>query len=233
MKKKIIGITTSAFEGRFGLKTYLNDTYIAAITRTGAVPLLIPNVDPETASEYIDMIDGIMFSGGVDIAPFLYGQDPDIECDRYFLHRDNMEIALYHAARKKGIKILGICRGHQLINVACGGDLIQDTRFLKSTVAHRNKDDARDTEHYCEFNEGSILSKVVSSGKQIVNSHHHQFIDKLADEFKATAHSLDGVIEGYESEDKKVLCVQFHPERLTHRPEHLKIFDWLVSDEIE
>ncbi len=231
MKQKIIGITTSAWEGQFGLKTYVNDTYISSITRTGAIPLLIPNIDPETASKYVDMIDGILFSGGVDIAPFLYGQDPDMECDKYFLHRDHMEIALYREARKKGIKILGICRGHQLINVACGGDLIQDTRLLKnSTVPHRHKDGARDSEHYCEFNEGSILADVVSSGRHIVNSHHHQFIDNLAKEFKATAHSDDGVIEGYESADKKVLCVQFHPERLTHRPEHLAIFDWLVSD---
>ncbi len=176
------------------------------------------------------MIDGLVLTGGSDVSPQFYQEEPE-DCHDCNPVRDKWELELFKQAFKKQIPVLGICRGMQLMNVALGGSLYQDiNKHLGEDLVHepQGKDYVN---HDVEIKKGSILYDIFEAEKIEVNSYHHQAIKEMAPPFSAIASSSGGIIEGIEAEDRKfVLGVQWHPEDLINKqPSFSKIFDMLVK----
>lgn len=204
--------------------------YAEAISQTGGLPFFVPNLNPELAAAYLANADGLVLSGGGDIDPGYFGQPPHTDLGLVNEDRDLFELALYRAAKAKGIPILGICRGIQVINVAEGGTLHQHLPARPNTLQHSQKNKDGTPFHTVKLESSSMLAKHYGSETIRTNSYHHQAIDKLGTELKASAWAEDGTIEAVEGIGKTfgktfVLGVQWHPEMSFARyPEHLAPF---------
>jgi len=208
----LIGLSVNHKEGT----SRIADAYVNAVVRAGGTPILIPLVTDESAlEEIVSRIDGLILSGGGDIYSPLFGEELHPAVGSYDLERDRYEIALVKQAVERQLPVLGICRGCQLINVAFGGNLIQDipSQVPESTVNH-NQEEAREVAtHSVRITPNSRLSQIAQTEQVMVNSFHHQAVNVVAPEFEPVAWTEDGVIEAIEStEEKAVLGVQWHPE---------------------
>ncbi len=195
-------------------KNFATDTnYTNAIVRAGALPFMAPNLEPSLAKEYIDMADGLLLIGGVDVNPIQFGQSPHQDLGFVDEERDFFELELYKLAKAKGLPIFGICRGIQVINIAEGGSLHQHLPAVDNTIQHRQKNAGGSPFHMLRLEPNSLLANKYNSLSLKTNSYHHQAIDKLADNLKAVAWSEDGIVEAIESKDDNfVFGVQWHPE---------------------
>lgn len=181
------------------------ENYLAALASCGAGSLL--SLDPERETE----CGGLLIPGGGDVAPSLYRQKNEA-CFSVNPSLDQMQFALLERYRKAGKPVLGICRGHQVINVFFGGSLIQN---LPTAERHKRKNDA-DEIHLTRAETGSFLAELYGT-RFPVNSAHHQGIDALGTGLAAVQFADDGVIEGIRHESLPVFGVQWHPERMTAR----------------
>ena len=181
-----------------------SDYYKNAIEACGAVGVVkyLPDLDVD--------YDGLILCGGNDIQPHYYGQEINGAID-FDVERDKTEFALLEKFIETGKPIMGICRGHQLLNVAFGGTLIQ---HIDNVEIHRFPDLNFPAEHLITAKENSLLHRIYGE-KFVVNSIHHQAVDKAGNGFKVTALSEDGLIEAIEHEIKPYFSVQFHPERMS------------------
>lgn len=206
----IIGIS-SGHSVRGGL-TRTDAAYWESLVRHGADPVYLPvGKTMDEARALIAMIDGLVLTGGPDVSPALYGEDPHKTVEHLVFGRDDFETKLYRAAREAHLPILGVCRGMQLINVIEGGSLIQDIPDLVAdALTHAPKDPAVERHHFIRT-EGRM--KDMLGERAFVNSVHHQAIARVADGFAILARAKDGIVEAIASEEKNVLAVQFHPER--------------------
>jgi putative glutamine amidotransferase len=175
----------------------------------------------DSAVKIMSVIDGLMLSGGPDVHPFYFNKTEDTARCSIDDKRDTLEFELIKIALKRKIPILAICRGEQILNVALGGSLIIDIPSdTKSRIIH--KADSGVPVHEISINKNSYLYKISNVEKTIVNSYHHQAVDKLADDFYVTGTTSDGIIESFEYKDWKnkpfLIAIQWHPERLN--PEH-------------
>ena len=197
--------------------------YPRSVALAGGLPIeLARDADVD---EIVGHLDGLILSGGADLNPELYGHAADPNLGDVEVERDEWELALYRAARSRGIPVLAICRGFQLVNVASGGTLRQHVE-LDEGVGHPQWNvDGRTATHHAEVVANTVTSKYLESHLE-VNSLHHQTVDQLGDGLVVTAYAPDGVIEGFESADGQVLGVQWHPELLT-APD--PTFRWLVE----
>lgn len=209
----LIGLTCT----QIGEYTYgrplngLSVLYSQGITAVGGVPVLLPNL-PEQAEAYAQRLDAVLFSGGADIHPRLYGKEPARHLGATDDARDDFEVALYHAARKLGKPVFGICRGLQLINALEGGTLHQHLPDVTELwVGHSQVVEPPALGHSIQFVEGSRLARTHGPEARL-NSYHHQGIERLAPTLEATAHAPDGLIEGVEGEG--IVAVQWHPEMM-------------------
>lgn len=163
----------------------------------------------------IEQCDALVLSGGVDINPALYGGNPDYsnKPKQWNDPRDSFEAAIFMTALDRGIPVLGVCRGMQLINVLQNGTLIQDLG-----TANKIHEGSPDKEHTIIVEKGSLLHSIAGADSGMVNSAHHQAIDKLGGGLKINSRSASGTIEGIEWSDKAgkpfLLGVQWHPERM-------------------
>lgn len=225
MKKPVIGITCSIEEKEDRNRKYpliypfdyVKRQYYSAIEEAGGVPVLLPNlVNITLIDEILNLLDGLLMSGGYDVHPRYFGEEILKSKVKITPDRDRFELALVKKARARKIPILGICRGHQLINVAFGGTLYQDISLRKEfTLEHKIKQSSRfKKRHKVIIKEGSKLFSILRKKEIEVNTSHHQLIKKIAPGFAASALSReDGVIEALESlEDNYLLSVQWHPE---------------------
>ncbi len=194
--------------------------YARAVIEAGGMPVHLPlDVDPE---QIVDRLDGILLPGGADIGPERYDARPETDEFPPEPIRDDFELALYHAACAAELAVLGICRGLQLINVAEGGSLHQHV------PTHSGFDHPPETLlHSVTTEEGSVLRSLYGPATE-TNSLHHQTVDGLGAELRATAWSGDGTIEGIEHRRRPVIAVQWHPEMLPTRAED-PCFRWLVD----
>ena len=227
-----IGITAFIDDSKpRGRYESLNENYIRSVSAGGGLPLLLPVLaDKAEIADCVASIDGLLLSGGGDVLPLRYGEEPLAGLGAVNSARDESEIGLVLAAKERGIPILGICRGHQLINVALGGSLYQDLqRQLPGALDHsppegQAMDELRHTIELCGSE--SRLAMALGSGKLAVNSFHHQGVKRLAPGLVETAKAQDGLNEAYEGEGKAFLMgLQFHPEALSARyPAFLAVF---------
>ena len=206
-KAPVIGISGSYSPEGVGLTT-LNTNYSQAVSKAGGVPFIIPTVSSrEEADAVLAVLDGIVFSGGEDLGPWLYGEEIYNETVFVDSVRDISDVFLAQAALASRKPILAICRGEQLMNVVLGGTLYQDIPDqLADNVGHGG------TTHKIGIEEGSILASIFGTDSLEVNSSHHQAVKDLAPGLKVTARSHDGIVEAYEGDN--LTAVQFHPEKL-------------------
>lgn len=232
--KPIIGITT--FNEHKDQRNYnsVDYNYINSVTLAGGVPVLLPIINnKEDIKEYLNNIDGLIFSGGEDILPAIYEENPINELRAISTERDFFEIELFKLAYDMDKPILGICRGIQLINVASGGTLYQDIYVQReNTLGHSpTKIERNSLYHFIDIEKGSKLFDIFNEDKIMVNSFHHQSIKNVSHEFRITARSYDGIIEAIEAKNKKfVIGVQWHPEALVmNYQEFIKLFKEFVD----
>ncbi|MBP5217448.1 MAG: gamma-glutamyl-gamma-aminobutyrate hydrolase family protein [Bacteroidales bacterium] len=214
-RKPLIGITTGCSPAEY---SKVRRTYGDAVIRSGGIPLLLPQVNGiEEALEVVSRLDGILFTGGEDVDPARYGQTVLNETVDINHHRDTLDFLYAEAAIRKGIPILAICRGAQLMNVALGGSLFQDLPTEKpGNVAHRQSKPGETPTHLCIVYRNTLLHRIMEKDTLQVNSFHHQAVSVPSDKVTVSARCDDGVVEAFEIVSKKqwLLAVQFHPELL-------------------
>ncbi|MBQ3497084.1 MAG: gamma-glutamyl-gamma-aminobutyrate hydrolase family protein [Oscillospiraceae bacterium] len=216
MDRPVIGITTE-WDRDLG-KYMLRDLYCDMVAAAGGEPVMLPY-----CCENISYLDGLLLSGGADIAAKLGGYE-DGPMMRYDPPaRDGCERRLFDKARACGMPILGICRGHQLVNCLLGGTMVRDLCEIGHDKDAHFKPEGNAT-HGMRTEEGSLLRSFYGETAH-VTSVHHQALRTVGKGMRVTAWSDDGIIEGTEHESGKILTVQFHPERLGH----LSTFRWLVG----
>lgn len=233
MKKPIIGIASTYLIEREGIvREYVNKDYIQAVEKAGGIPISLPVVnDEEDIKSQIRLCDGIILAGGPDINPLLYNDEPHTKLSYVFTEVDEYQIKLAEISLDKDLPILGICRGHQLLNVVCGGTLYQDLSEISSGTLKHVQDAARyEYSHKIKTKPKSIIGSLLGN-EALVNSFHHQCIKEPGKGLEVTATASDGVIEGVEMKNKKfAVGVQWHPEGMVERDEHmLGIFKELIN----
>lgn len=214
----------------------IRDTYTGAVRAAGGLPIILPiaDDDAETIAAYLSAVDGLLFSGGEDIAPAYYGESKDERCQEPDPERDLFEIHLARTALERQVPMLGICRGLQVVNVAAGGTLYQDIACRPGTRDYHSASSADRGRliHGVRLVPGSRLRTVMGVAESQVTSTHHQFVRDVAPGFRVGAESAeDGIVEGIEQPDHVfTLAVQWHPERIyNERAEHLALFRALVK----
>jgi putative glutamine amidotransferase len=188
------------------------DTYVDAVHSTGVHALLLPVVG-RAPEALLDRVDGLMVIGGADLDPAAYGQDASEHTESTYPERDEFELALTRAALERGVPFLGICRGMQLLNVACGGNLTQHLVGDDGVPSHRRIIGTFDgTEHEIDLEPGSLAERALGGPTHEARCHHHQAVDRLGDGLVVSGRARDGVIEAIELPDRWALGVQWHPE---------------------
>lgn len=233
MATPLIGITSAEDHSRQPAPyVVLKNSYVRAVEAAGGIPVVLPVADKQQARLLIPRLDGIIFSGGNDVAPWLFGREPLPGIGSWDTRRDEWEIELCNRAWDARLPMLGICRGCQLINVARAGTLMQDiARSNSEAILHNPAIPHDELCHHIHIEKGSVLSTLFAPGALLVNSLHHQAVEEPAADFKVTARSQDGIIEALEAKDGRfVLALQFHPEGLFLRyPAFLAPFKALVD----
>ena len=215
--KPLIGLTTYLEQSQTGVwdvpASFLPKVYFEAVNRCGGIAVLLPPqpVDAEIANRVLDALDGLIITGGKDVDPALYGQEPHPTTDTPRTDRDTWEDALLTAAIDRGLPFLGICRGAQVLNVALGGTLHQHLPDVIGTTRY-NLGDGVFAENEVAVEPASTLATLVGEGLA-VKSYHHQAIDTVADGLVVTARSDDGTIQAVELSSVPFgVAVQWHPE---------------------
>ncbi len=232
--KPVIGISSTYGKGT---STVAPLTYVNSVIRAGGVPLVFPLTDDEELlSAMLERVDAVIMTGGEDIDPLKwYGEEPLPQMGNVAPERDAFDIALIRLAVGKNMPLMGICRGHQALNVAFGGTLYQDipSQIRRSRVMHRQKAPGHYGTHKMTITAGSLMHQLLGSDEVNINSYHHQAVKDIAEGFVATAFATDGVIEAMENiDDKSVFGVQFHPEKFTAEgiDTFLPLFEHLIKE---
>lgn len=189
--------------------------YFKGIEEAGGLPVMLPlTTDGVALGQLVQELDGLLLTGGQDVSPLLYGEEPLPECGAACLERDEMESLLLAAALKENKPILGICRGIQFLNAALGGTLHQDlpTQW-PSGVEHHQTPPYNRPVHQVSIQRGSPLHRLLGVEQLAVNSYHHQAVKTLAPRLEVMATSEDGLVEAvFLPECPFVWAVQWHPE---------------------
>lgn len=234
-----IGITSN-----FGVRgdparpqSYLLADYSDAIYAAGGLPLLLappPTIDAGLLDEILRLCDGLLLTGGLDLPPESYGE-PRVHAKTELLpeRRARFDLALFQRADAARLPMLSICLGHQIAHVARGGALVQHIDDLPETRDQHHRPDQRSAFHAVRVAADSRLARIVGAEQLEVNSRHHQAAapTRLGQRLRTVAVAADGTIEASEDCDGRFLmCVQWHPEELIDRPEHLRLFEALVAE---
>ncbi|HEV7584138.1 MAG TPA: gamma-glutamyl-gamma-aminobutyrate hydrolase family protein, partial [Solirubrobacteraceae bacterium] len=221
MRRPVIGICAALERARWSAwdqsAVLLAHNYVQAVQRAGGLALMIPP-DGDLAEEpdqLLELIDGLMLAGGADIDPSSYGREQHPQTVDTVPERDVFEIALARAAIARDMPVLGICRGMQLINVACGGTLVQHLPEHLGHQEHRRVLGSFDgSDHDVVLTSGSLAARAAGEVDHATKSHHHQGVDRLGEGLLVSgASTLDDLPEAVELPDRRfVLGVQWHPE---------------------
>ncbi len=226
MTRPVIGITTYVTQARWSYwdreVALVPAAYVRAVECVGGRPLLVPPSE-DGLDETLAAVDGLLFSGGSDLDPELYDQEPHDETFGVVRERDRAELALLEAALARDMPVLAVCRGSQVLNVARGGDLVQHLPDLVGDEKHKHTPGTF-ADHDVTLEEGTRLAALLGD-RAPVKSHHHQGIGRLGRGLRAAAHAGDGIIEAVEDPAHRfALGVLWHPEA----GEDVKLFEELV-----
>lgn len=214
MGRPVLALTSYLEPARWGAwetrAALLHERYVAMVQQVGARAVLLPpDDDPDV--DVLDRVDGLVLTGGADVDPQLYGAVPHDTTDVPRTARDAAELALYAGARARGLPVLGVCRGLQIMAVASGGTLHQHLPDLVGDGRHR-PGPGRFVDHGASFAAGSLVARVLGTTSMTVNSSHHQAVADPGT-LTVTGWADDGTIEACEDpSDRFVLGVQWHPE---------------------
>ena len=199
--------------------------YVKAVRKAGALPIVLAIVEPADIEPLLDTVDAVVITGGCDVDPASYGAETDPKTGTLNPDRDATDLAVARAVVARDQPTLAVCRGIQVLNVALGGTLHQHVD------EHMRLDAYNLDVHTVTVDSSSRLAKVLGATEVGVNTLHHQVIDWLAPGIRPVAWNPEGHVEGIEVEAAPhVLGVQWHPELLRHRPEHLALFASLVGE---
>ncbi|WP_165494903.1 gamma-glutamyl-gamma-aminobutyrate hydrolase family protein [Actinomadura roseirufa] len=208
-------------------------SYVDCVLAAGGTPLLIPtSVIDGRLAEAVELVDAMLVTGGGDIQPERYGAAASTTLTEVDMERDEAELRAFAHATARGLRVLGVCRGAQLMTVATGGRLVQDlpAAGFAPHLDTRNDQGYAALRHGIKTESGSLIDHLLH-GVDTVNSHHHQSIADPGNLLRATAWAPDGVIEAVEGPG--LLGVQWHPEtELRTDRRHLRLFRWLVQGEL-
>lgn len=200
---------------------YVNGPYIHGITAAGGIPILVPYLDRAKLEQILDRIDALLVPGGIDVDAKHYNQELHPKSGIINPWWDELDIFMIRGALARNLPLLAICRGCQILNVACGGSLIQDIEsFIPQPIKHQQQAPKWYPTHGVTLVSDSHLAEIYGTTILRVNSFHHQAVDQVAPGFRVTAVASDGVIEGIESiKHRFVVGVQWHPELMvSHDP---------------
>jgi gamma-glutamyl-gamma-aminobutyrate hydrolase PuuD len=228
--KPVVGITTYLTRAAFGAwdveAALLPAEYVRAVTRAGGVPLLVP--PGASAEETLDAVDGLIFSGGSDVDPELYGEAAHAETTGIVRERDDFELGLMRDALARDLPVLAICRGSQVLNVALGGGLEQHVPDRVGTDVHKETPGVF-ADHDVDVLPGTRLSAILGD-RHDVKSHHHQGYGELGAGLREAARAPDGTVEALEDPARRfALGVLWHPEA----GEDMALFAALVREAAE
>ncbi len=227
----VIGITCGWDDnsGRY----YLNSLYARAITAAGGTPVLIPDcLERGETQQLLSMVGGLLLTGGGDVDPVYFGEEPLPPCGEITPARDAFEIELVRMSLAADLPILGICRGAQVLNIAAGGDIYQDINTqIKGSLRHQQRAPLWAPTHNIQIRPDTRLMTILQEKTVRVNSFHHQAVRNPAPGFVVCALANDGVIEAIESTTHRfALGIQCHPEGMWEKdPRFLKLFRALVE----
>lgn len=236
--KPLIGISANYGDNN----SKLAENYYKSVVAVGGVPVIIPVTDDlATIEAIVGRLDGILLSGGGDMHPRYYNEEPIPENGTPDELRDRYDVALIKSAVEYQLPVLGICRGMQVINTVFGGSLYQDINVQyadKKPMCHSQNEERSVTTQTASVVTDSLLYSIVSCNTLPINSIHHQAVKRIADGFRAVAFADDGICEAIESLYYPILGVQWHPEHLSgadavgehYDNPHRKIFGWLVDE---
>jgi putative glutamine amidotransferase len=205
--------------------------YLSAVERAGGIPVVLPPMDGDAIDALLTHLSGICLSGGPDLHPGGYQNEPHPRLGPTWPLLDAFELELARRAERRGLPILGICRGAQAINVARGGTLYQHLPDITDgSIEHRQTAPARTSTHEVKVESRSAIGRAIGTAVAAVNTFHHQAVDVLGAGLRAVAHAPDGVVEAIEATDARhVRGVQWHAETLVDRPPQLALFADLVA----
>lgn len=229
--KPVIGLTANHHE----IDADIRERYYEQIVAAGGVPVVIPPVsDAGVIGDTLDRIDAIVFTGGGDHNPLWQGEEPLPLLGNINEVRDLPELLTTRLAYNRQMPMLGICRGMQTMAIALGGHVAQDISYADNWnasvgIRHSQEEERDQKTHAVNIDGKSVLHDIYQADTLMVNSFHHQVVDRTGSLFRAVAWAEDGAVEAMEStEHKPMLAVQWHPEWLGE--EGLKVFDWLVAE---
>lgn len=218
-RTRLVAVSASSPEWDGAERVRLHVNYVRSLEGAGLVPVVVPPLTHEAdVEEILAPCGGLLLTGGEDVDPARYGAPRHPACGPAHVRRDATELALFHAARRRRLPTLGICRGIQLANVALGGTLVQDLPSERPSQVPHDGDAARgDRVHDVAVVPGTRLAGALGATALRANSYHHQAADRLGDGLVLAATAPDGVVEGVESADPAwwMVAVQWHPEDLT------------------
>jgi putative glutamine amidotransferase len=231
-----VGVTIGYDERRSGLHLLRQD-YLRSVQAAGGLPLILAPGRPEDASDLLDRVDALILTGGSDVDPALYGQDPHPKLGPVIRERDDFELALCREALRRDLPLLAICRGHQVLNVATGGTLIQDIPSeVTGGLDHDPRRERWERAHDVRIYKGTRLREILGRETISVNSFHHQAVAELGQGLLVSARTSDErIVEAIEAPDHRlVLGVQWHPEAFWNRGDGFQaLFETLVRTATE
>lgn len=213
-------------------KVSVNNDYVEAVEKVKGIPIMLPVVSSDLSlNSFIDICDGFIFTGGTDINPIYYRENPYPKLRTVNSKLDEFQLKLMKKVLKSKKPFLAICRGVQILNVVCGGTLYQDMeQITSSTIQHQQFGERYNVIHKVNFNKNTILHSLYGD-ETYVNSFHHQAINKLGNNLIISGRSPDSIIESIEVKGYNFgVGVQWHPEMmLTHSDSMKPLFKALID----